>query len=73
MFTTSAVDNINHNLSATTATSSFHGTDISFFQHPLSTDVTNSPKIEFDSQKPKSKAISCLPESYTNVKPEIKT
>lgn len=69
MFTTSAVDNIDHNLSATTATSSFHGTDISIFQHPLSTDVTNSPKIEFDSQKPKSKAISCLPESYTNVKP----
>lgn len=60
---------IDHNLSATTATSSFHGTDISIFQHPLSTDVTNSPKIEFDSQKPKSKAISCLPESYTNVKP----
>lgn len=45
----------------------------SVLQHPLSTDVTNSPKIEFDSQKPKSKAISCLPESYTNVKPEIKT
>lgn len=55
MFTTSAVDNINHNLSATTATSSFHGTDISIFQHQLSTVVTNSPKIEFDSQKPKSK------------------
>lgn len=35
----------------------------------LSTDVTNSRKIEFDSKKPKSKAISCLPESYTNVKP----
>lgn len=69
IFTTSAVDNIDHNPSATTATSSFHGTGISIFQHPLSTDVTNSRKIEFDSKKPKSKAISCLPESHTNVKP----
>lgn len=69
IFTTSAVDNIDHNPSAKTATSSFHGTGISIFQHPLSTDVTTSRKIEFDSKKPKSKVISCLPESYTNVKP----
>lgn len=69
LFTTSAVDNIDHNPSATTATSSFHGTGISIFQHPLLSTFTNSRKIEFDSQKPKSKAISCLPESYTNVKP----
>lgn len=69
LFTTSAVDNIDHNPSATTTTSSFHGTGISIFQHPLLSTFTNSRKIEFDSQKPKSKAISCLPESYTNVKP----
>jgi hypothetical protein len=34
LFTTSAVDNIDHNPSATTATISCHGTGISVFQHP---------------------------------------
>ncbi len=34
LFTTAAVDNIDHNTSSTTATSSFHGTGISLFQHP---------------------------------------
>ena len=34
IFTTSAVDNIDHNPSATTAMSSFHGTGILLFQHP---------------------------------------
>ena len=34
MFTTSAVDNIDHNPSSTTATGSFHGTGVSLFQHP---------------------------------------
>jgi hypothetical protein len=36
LFTTSAVDNIDLNPSATTATTSFHGTGISVFQHPVS-------------------------------------
>ena len=34
IFTTAAMDNIDHNPSATTATTSFHGTSISVFQHP---------------------------------------
>ncbi len=34
VFTTSAVDNIDHNPSSTTAKDSFHGTGISLFQHP---------------------------------------
>ena len=34
IFTTGAVDNIDHNCSSTTATDSFHGTGISLFQHP---------------------------------------
>ena len=34
LFTTSAVDNIDHNPSSTTATGSLHGTAISLFQHP---------------------------------------
>ena len=33
LFTTSAVDNIDHNPSSTTATGSLHGTAISLFQH----------------------------------------
>jgi hypothetical protein len=37
VFTTSAVDNIDHNPSATHAESAFHGTGISLFQHP---DIT---------------------------------
>ena len=34
LFTTSAMDNIDHNPTATTASTSFHGTSISIFQHP---------------------------------------
>ena len=33
LFTTAAVDNIDHNPSSTTSKSSFHGTGISIFQH----------------------------------------
>ena len=38
VFTTSAVDNIDHNPSATSSKGSFHGTGISLFQHPDSED-----------------------------------
>ena len=34
LFTTAAVDNIDHNPTSTTAQDSFHGTGISLFQHP---------------------------------------
>ena len=34
LFTTSAVDNIDHNTSSTSAQGSFHGTAISLVQHP---------------------------------------
>lgn len=34
LFTTAAVDNIDHNPTSTTAHDSFHGTGISLFQHP---------------------------------------
>ena len=34
LFTTAVMDNIDHNPAATTATTSFHGTSISVFQHP---------------------------------------
>ncbi|KAG0715633.1 hypothetical protein GWK47_011480 [Chionoecetes opilio] len=35
LFTTAAVDNIDHNPSSTTSTDSFHGTGISLFQTPV--------------------------------------
>ena len=55
LFTTSAVDNIDHNPSATTATTSFHGTGISVFQfqfrqHSLFPERLNS-KVKRQSQK----------------------
>ena len=37
IFTTAAVDNIDHNPSSTTASDSFHGTGISLMQHPTAT------------------------------------
>lgn len=67
LFTTSAVDNIDHNPSSTTAHDSFHGTGISLFQHPdgnsRGTDRTrtSSPFVV--------KATKHLPESYTSVTP----
>jgi hypothetical protein len=47
LFTTSAVDNIDHNPSPTTATISCHGTGISVFQHPVSSTFSDSP-LPFD-------------------------
>ena len=47
IFTTSAMDNIDHNPTATTASTSFHGTSISMFQHPSSDnrEVRAPPKV----------------------------
>ena len=71
LFTTAAMDNINHNPTATTATTSFHGTSISIFQHPI---VGN----EGEQQEPnridtKVNKIQELPGSYTNVRPAFFT
>ena len=38
VFTTGAVEYLDHNPSATTANNSFHGTGISLLQHPVSAD-----------------------------------
>ena len=62
------MDNIDHNPTATTATSSFHGTSISIFQH-RSTDndgILQEP-LPIDNTV---KTICNLPESYTNVPPK---
>ena len=66
VFTTAAVDNIDHNPTATTATSSFHGTSMSLFQH---SPHTGMPQRKVEIPNDKVKKISNLPEYYTNVKP----
>ena len=39
IFTTAAIDNINHNPGSKTAQDSFHGTGVSLFQHPQNEQV----------------------------------
>lgn len=68
LFCTSAMDNIDHNPSSTTATSSFHGTSISIFQHTTPADqgeVREPVSIKSSNVK----KVSELPDSYTNVHP----
>ena len=66
IFTTAAIDNIDHNPSAASAKSSFHGTSMSLFQHSPSQGISQEPLIMV---KEKVKKISPLPNHYTNVKP----
>ena len=69
LFTTAAVDNIEHNPSSTTTDDSFHGTDISLFQHPNSdtTGVKWAMQHCDDTQTASKKTLAQLPESYTSV------
>ena len=68
LFTTAAVDNIDHNPSLTTAKHSFHGTSILLLQHKTSQDdgvVRNSISIGLST----SKSVHNLPHYYTDVAP----
>ncbi|KAK3889081.1 hypothetical protein Pcinc_006956 [Petrolisthes cinctipes] len=69
LFTTAVVDNIDHNPTATTAQTSFHGTSLSIFQHP-SPDYPGErrelPQLKSDR---KNKKVPELPEDFTNVHP----
>ena len=68
VFTTSAVDNIDHNPSSTTAKDSFHGTGISLFQHPsCSDDGIDRGTVFTRSSASSTKTVNCLPHFYTNV------
>ena len=65
VFTTSAVDNIAHNPSSTTANGSFHGTGISLFQH-LTMDNQGHKRdvITFDTNEDsKTRSIPSLPDA----------
>ncbi|CAC5372614.1 unnamed protein product [Mytilus coruscus] len=46
LFTTAAVDNIDHNPSSTIANDSFHGTGISLFQH-VTSQMNRQQRIDF--------------------------
>ena len=68
VFTTAAIDNIDHNPSATSAKSAFHGTCTSIFQHPSSSNEGESRDIPF-SFSGNSNKVPELPLAYTNVAP----
>ena len=69
LFTTAAVDNIDHNPSSTTAKDSFHGTGISLFQHPTKdNDGTDRDTTILQEARPR-KTIAPLPEFYTTITP----
>ena len=70
LFTTAAVDNIDHNPSSTTAHDSFHGTGISLFQHPTTEEPgTTRPCINIIQSTANTKSVEQLPKSYTDVAP----
>ena len=71
LFTTAAVDNIDHNPSSTTSQDSFHGTAISLVQHPTSEIKGDERNIDtFDpSQCISSKKVAQLPSCYRDVPP----
>ncbi|KAG0725677.1 hypothetical protein GWK47_038125 [Chionoecetes opilio] len=61
LFTVGALDNIDHNPSSTTATGSFHGTGISLFQFPTSSNMGQSQsEISLALLKNTPRTIDCL-------------
>ena len=71
VFTTSAIDIIDHNPSSTTAKGSVHGTAISLLQHPSFTGegVDRSIAIVGGSREASSEMVGRLPHYYTDVPP----
>ena len=67
LFTTGAVDNIDHNPTSTTAQGAFHGTGISLFQHPTKNVLGEDRQIPLPG--PKQKKMAPLPEEYTSIQP----
>ncbi|VDI11877.1 Hypothetical predicted protein, partial [Mytilus galloprovincialis] len=72
LFTTAAIDNIDHNPSSTTAQGSLHGTAISIFQHPVKEGDGFErliPPIALSAAR--YEHLKPLPESYTVVPPVV--
>ena len=74
IFTTAAVDNIDHNPSSTSSHDSFHGTGISLFQHPTEKNNDENCGVQLptdaiqDNIRAQKKTLM-LPEFYTTVPP----
>ena len=71
IFTLSAIDNLDHNPSPSTAKDSFHGTGISIFQ--FQTNQDDSFKFELSETSRNNHRPPSLPSYYTNVKPTKST
>ena len=72
VFTTAGIDNIDHNLSSTTASYSFHGTAISLVQHPMATNKgTECGTNVIGGAVQEVKAIRELPLAFCNVPPAV--
>ena len=71
LFTTAAVDNIDHNPSSTSSHDSFHGTAISLVQHPTMEEpgIDRAVDIIDPTKTSVSKKIAQLPSSYSQVPP----
>ena len=69
VFTTAAVDNIDHNFSSTTARDSFHGTAISLIQHPSVFGEGTDRSLLSVPEGGYSRTIDHLPAYYTEVPP----
>ncbi|CAE1172272.1 unnamed protein product [Acanthosepion pharaonis] len=68
LFTTAAVDNIDHNPMATTASTSFHGTSISMFHEP-SKKNRGEQRVSPEITDSRTRKVPELPEHYTNIAP----
>ena len=68
VFITAAVDNIDHNPTSSTAHRSFHGTGLSFFQHP--TDQNTAPS-ELVHTGPSDIKTDCVLQNFLNVNTEM--
>lgn len=65
LFTTAAVDNIDHNPTSTSSHDAFHGTGISLFQHPDS-DNGGIPQV-VTATSDSAIRYAHLPENYTSI------
>ena len=67
LFTFGATDNVDHNPTSSTATSSFHGTSVSIFQYLENKD--EMVKVPFTLEKSQKKTAIKLPDYYTDIEP----
>ena len=69
VFTSAAIDNIDHRPSSTTAHDSFHGTGISLLQHPDCDSQGTYRGVVIIRSPSNVKAVGHLPSYYTDVQP----